>query len=115
MKNKKISLSVFLFLMIFILNSTKVSAIVARNVYDPVSIFLYNIMKFSPIVLILAYIICAIIYYKKSEMDKKYKQIRLVILLIIIAIIATLLFCCADIVLEAGSVYTSIPINNPIN
>lgn len=111
MKIKKISLFIFSFVTILILSSTKVNALVARVVYNPVNVFISNIMRIAPIIFIIAYIIGAIIYYMKSKKDKKNKIIKLVIWLIVIAILATISYFCADIVLEAGATYSSRPMN----
>lgn len=111
MKKNKISLFILSFATIVILNTTKVNAILPRVVYNPVNVFISNVMKISPIVLIVAYFIGAIIYYMKSKKDKKIKIKRLVICLILLAIVATILYCCADIVYEAGATYTSRPVN----
>lgn len=111
MKIKKIILSILCFVIIFILNTTKVNALVPRVVYNPVNVFISNIMRIAPIILIIAYIIGTIIYYVKSKKDKKNKIIKLVIWLIVIALIATISYFCADMVLEAGATYSSRPMN----
>ncbi len=111
MKTKKISLSILSFAMIFILNTTKVNAIVARVIYNPVNVFISNMMKITPVVLFIAYFIGAIIYYMRSKKDKKIKIKRLVIWLIVLTIVATILYCCADIVYKAGATYSSRSMN----
>lgn len=110
MKIKKISLSILSFTIILLFNSTKVDAITARVVYNPVNVFISNILRIAPIILIIAYIIGALIYYKKSKKDKKQKVIELIIWLVIIAIIAIISYCCADAVFKAGATYTSSPL-----
>lgn len=111
MKIKKLLLSILSFVAIFTLHSTKVSALVARVVYNPVNVFISNIMKTAPIIFTIVYIISIAIYYIKSKKDKKSKMIKIIIWLIIIVIMSTVLYCCADMVLEAGAIYSSRPMN----
>lgn len=111
MKIKKLLLAILSFVAIFTLHSMKVSAIVARVVYNPVNVVISNIMRSAPIVFIIAYIISSAIYYIKSKKDKKSKMIKIIIGLIIIALISTVSYYCADMVLEAGATYSSRPMN----
>lgn len=111
MKIKKISLSILSFIAICIFNPTRVNAFLPRVVYNPVNVFISNVMRIAPRILIIAYIIGASIYYKKSRKETKHKIIKIVIWLIIMIVTATTLYCCADAVLETGATYTSRPNN----
>lgn len=109
MKIKKILLFIFVFVLIIFLNLTEVNAFMPRVVYNPINVFISNIMRYIPIILMVGYIIGSIIYWAKSKKDKKQKRTKLVICFVIIAIIATISYCCADIVMEAGAIYSSNP------
>lgn len=106
MKMKKIPLFILSFTTFFSLISTKVNALVARVIYNPVNVFISNAMVIAPIILTIVYIIGAIIYYIKSKKDKKSKIIRLIIWLIVIAVLSAILYFCSDDVLRAGVSYS---------
>lgn len=78
---KKIVLLIFSSTVIFILNSTKVYALMARYEYNPVATFLSHAMLAAPLILAIIYTIGTIIYYKKSKKDKRSKIKRLEFLL----------------------------------
>lgn len=111
MKIKKVLVIVLEFVIMLILNSTKVNAIVARVVYNPVNVSISNIMRIVPLFLSIIYIVGGVIYYIKSKQDKKHKTIKLIIWLLVISLINAVLYFCADIVFEAGAEYSSRPMN----
>lgn len=95
------------FAIIIILNAGNVYAIKAKEVYNPVNVTISNILKVVPIVLIIVYIICAIIYYFTSKLDKKYKLKKLLICFSILTIIGVTSYLCAEPVLREGMSYSS--------
>lgn len=111
MKLKKRILTTLGIAIVLVLNSLKSYAIVARVTYNKVNVTISSIMKYAIPILIIAYIIFAIIYVKKSKKEKKIKIKILGILLVIDVIAIIALYFGADMVLEAGKTYTSRPIN----
>lgn len=89
MKFKKIALSIFLVLLMIILNSTTAYALMA-----PISrsvLIIAGIMNLLSILSIIAYVIFVIVYSIKSKKDKKTKIKTIVILLIITILVVTAL------------------------
>lgn len=111
MKLKKVILTTLGIAIMLFLNSVKSYANVARVAYNEVNVVISSIMKYAIPILIIAYIIFAIIYLKKSKKEKKIKIKTLSILLVIDIIAVIGLYFGADMVLEAGKTYTSRPIN----
>lgn len=111
MKLKKAILTTLGIVIMLVLNSVKSYAIVAREVYNEVNVVISSIMKYTIPILIIAYIIFAIIYLKKSKKEKKIKIKTLSILLVIDIIVVIALYFGSDVVLEAGKTYTSRPRN----
>ena len=62
MKIKKILLFIFIFALIVFFNLTEVNALMPRVVYNPINVFISNIMRYIPIILMVLYIIVSIIY-----------------------------------------------------
>lgn len=111
MKLKKVILTILGIVIMLVLNSVKSYAIVARVAYNEVNVVISSIMRGTIPILIIAYIIFAIIYIKKSKKEKKIKLKTLSIWLVIDIIAVIALYLGADMVLEAGLTYTSRPIN----
>lgn len=111
MKLKKVILTILGIVIMLVLNSVKSYAIVARVAYNEVNVVISSIMRCTIPILIIAYIIFAIIYIKKSKKETKIKLKTLSIWLVIDIIAVIALYFGADMVLEAGKTYTSKPIN----
>lgn len=111
MKQKKILLTALGTAIMLFFSSVKSYALVARIAYNKVNLIIAAIMKYAIPIFIIAYIIFAIIYLKKSKKDKKGKITTLSILLLIDIIAVIALYFGADMVLEAGETYTSSPRN----
>lgn len=111
MKQKKILLTALGTAIMLFFSSVKSYALVARITYNKVNLIIAEIMKYAIPIFIIAYIIFAIIYLKKSKKDKKVKIKTLSILLLIDIIAVIALYFGADMVLEAGKTYTSSPRN----
>lgn len=111
MKQKKILLTALGTAIMLFFSSVKSYALVARITYNKVSLIIAAIMKCAIPIFIIAYIIFAIIYLKKSKKDKKVKIKTLSILMLIDIIVVIALYFGVDMVLEAGKTYTSSPRN----
>ena len=109
MKLKKMMLPTLGITTLLALSFSKTYAIIARNVYNEVNVVVSSIMKYTIPILIIAYIIFAIVYQKKSEKEKRTKMKTLCILLAIDIIAIIALYFGANLVLEAGRIYTSSP------
>ena len=107
MKIIKSVLIIIGFAIIIIFISGKVYAIKPIEVYNPVNVTISNILKVVPIVLMVAYIICAIIYYFVSKQDKKIKLKKLLIWFSILIVIGLTSYLCAEPVLKEEMSYTS--------
>lgn len=109
MKLKKMMLPTLGITTLLNLNFSELYAISPRTVYNKVNVVMSSIMKFTIPILIIAYIIFAIVYQKKSEKEKRTKMKTLCILLAIDIIAIIALYFGANLVLQAGSTYTSSP------
>lgn len=115
MKQKKILLTALGTAIMLFFSSVKSYALVPRVTYNKVNLIIATIMKYAIPIFIIAYIIFAIIYLKKSQKDKKGKIKTLSILLLIDIIVVIALYFGADMILEAGATYTSSPLSGPRN
>ena len=109
MKLKKMVLPTLGITTLLNLNFSELYAIAPRTVYNKVNVVMSSIMKFTIPILIIDYIIFVIVYPKKSKKDEGTIMKTLCILLAIDILAVIALYFGANLVLEAGSTYTSIP------